>query len=78
MLVAVLSDIHANLEALQAVLDDMKSHGAEGILGLGDYIGFNGNPAECLSLVQPHLLAAVQGNHEAALMDGVGMIVDKW
>ena len=69
MLVAVLSDIHANLEALQAVLDDMKSHGAEGILGLGDYIGFNGNPAECLSLVQPHLLAAVQGNHEAALMD---------
>lgn len=69
MLVAVLSDIHANLEALQAVLDDMKSHGAEGILGLGDYIGFNGNPAECLSMVQPHLLAAVQGNHEAALID---------
>ena len=69
MLVAVLSDIHANLEALQAVLDDMKSHGAEGILGLGDYIGFNGNPSECLSLVQPHLLAAVQGNHEAALVD---------
>ena len=51
MLVAVLSDIHANLEALQAVLDDMKSHGAEGILGLGDYIGFNGNPSECLALV---------------------------
>ena len=50
MLVAVLSDIHANLEALQAVLDDMESHGAEGILGLGDYIGFNGNPSECLSL----------------------------
>lgn len=69
MLVAVLSDIHANLEALQAVLDDMESHGAEGILGLGDYIGFNGNPAECLSLVRPRLLAAVQGNHEAALMD---------
>ena len=69
MLVAVLSDIHANLEALQAVLDDMTSHGAEGILGLGDYIGFNGNPAECLSMVQPHLLAAVQGNHEAALVD---------
>ena len=42
MLVAVLSDIHANLEALQAVLDDMDAHGAEGILGLGDYIGFNG------------------------------------
>ncbi len=69
MLVAVLSDIHANLEALQAVLDDMDAHGAEGILGLGDYIGFNGNPAECLALVRPRLLAAVQGNHEAALVD---------
>lgn len=69
MLVAVLSDIHANLEALQAVLDDMDAHGAAGILGLGDYIGFNGNPAECLALVRPRLLAAVQGNHEAALVD---------
>ena len=76
MLVAVLSDIHANLEALQAVLDDMDAHGAEGILGLGDYIGFNGNPAECLALVRPRLLAAVQGNlPDGMLMDSEKRIV---
>lgn len=69
MIVALLSDIHANLEALQAVLADMKSRGAEKALGLGDYIGFNGNPSECVNLVRPYLLAAVRGNHEAALLD---------
>ncbi len=69
MIVALLSDVHANLEALQAVLADMKEHGVQGALGLGDYIGFNGNPSECVNLVRPHLLAAVRGNHEAALLD---------
>lgn len=69
MIVAVLSDIHANLEALQAVVGDMRAHSAEGALGLGDYIGFNGNPSECLRLVRPLLLAAVRGNHEAALLN---------
>ena len=69
MIIALLSDVHANLEALQAVLADMKERGAQGALGLGDYIGFNGNPSECVNLVRPHLLAAVRGNHEAALLD---------
>lgn len=69
MVVALLSDIHANLEALQAVLADMSRRGVDGVLGLGDYIGFNGNPAECLNLVRPHLLTAVRGNHEEALLD---------
>lgn len=69
MVVALLSDIHANLEALQAVLADMDSRRVDGIIGLGDYIGFNGNPSECLSLVRPRLLAAVRGNHEDALLN---------
>lgn len=69
MLAAILADVHANLEALQAVLEDMEVHGASGIIGLGDYIGFNGNPAECLALLRPKFLAAVRGNHEAALLD---------
>lgn len=69
MIVALLSDIHANLEALQAVLADMEQRGVKQAVGLGDYIGFNGNPAECLSLVQPLLTAAVRGNHEEALYD---------
>ena len=64
---AVLSDIHANLEALQAVLADMCAHGVDEAVSLGDIVGFNGNPSECLELVRPHLAAAVRGNHEAAM-----------
>lgn len=64
---AVLSDIHANLEALRAVLADMREHGARQVLALGDFVGFCGNPAECVDTVRPLLTAAVGGNHEAAL-----------
>ena len=66
---AVLSDIHANLEALQAVLNDMHAHGAQEAVSLGDIVGFNGNPAECVELVRPLLAAAVCGNHEAAMFN---------
>ena len=67
MRLAVVSDIHANLEALQAVLQDAEARGAEGYVGLGDFIGFNGDPADCVRLVRPRLLLAVRGNHEQAL-----------
>lgn len=66
---AVLSDIHANLEALRAVLADMRALGVDEAVGLGDIVGFNGNPAECVELVRPHLAAAVRGNHEAAMFN---------
>ena len=66
---AVLSDIHANLEALQAVLADMQAHGVQEAVSLGDIVGFNGNPAECVELVRPLLAAAVCGNHEAAMFN---------
>ena len=66
---AVLSDIHANLEALQAVLADMRARSVDEAVSLGDIVGFNGNPAECVELVRPLLAAAVRGNHEAAMFD---------
>ena len=66
---AVLSDIHAYLEALQAVLADMRAHGVDEVVSLGDIVGCNGNPAECVELVRPHLAAAVRGNHEAAMFN---------
>lgn len=69
VILALLSDVHANLEALEAVLEDAESHGAERYLCLGDMIGFNGDPEACLELLQPRLQAAVQGNHEAALLN---------
>lgn len=67
MLLAILSDIHANLEALRAVLADARARGAARFLSLGDHIGFNGDPSACLDELMPLLHAAVQGNHEAAI-----------
>lgn len=67
MKVAILSDIHANLEALQAVLADAAQLQATHYAGLGDVIGFNGDPAACVELAMPLFNVAVRGNHEEAL-----------
>ena len=68
MKVAILSDIHANLEALQAVLADAAQQQVTHYVGLGDVIGFNGDPAACVELAMPLFNAAVRGNHEQALL----------
>ncbi|MBE6417584.1 MAG: metallophosphoesterase family protein [Akkermansiaceae bacterium] len=68
MRVAVLSDIHANAEALEAVLADARAHAAEHYLCLGDIIGFNGDPEACVSAVAASFDAVVRGNHEQALL----------
>ena len=44
---AILADIHANLEALQAVLQDMKQQGCTHAVCLGDLVGYNASPKEC-------------------------------
>jgi len=49
-MIAILSDIHGNLEALQAVLADAARHGVEAIYCLGDTVGYGPNPRECLDL----------------------------
>ncbi len=67
MRIAILSDVHANLEALQAVLDDARQRQATHFLSLGDTIGFNGDPASCVEQLFPLLSQAVRGNHEEAL-----------
>ena len=68
MRVAILSDIHANIEALEAVLADARAYSAEHYLCLGDTIGFNGDPAACVSLAMQLFDAGVRGNHEQALL----------
>src|SRR5215212_8634937 len=49
---AIISDIHANLEALQAVLEDVARQQVERIVCLGDIVGYHANPAECLAVVR--------------------------
>jgi predicted phosphodiesterase len=74
MLFAVFGDIHANLEALQAVLADAEAHGATHYVCLGDVVGYNANPHECVEVVRNLNCPVVKGNHDeqASLTDELG------
>ena len=65
---AVISDIHGNLEALEAVLRDVPD-GVEKIHCLGDVIGYGANPNECCDLVRSHEMPTISGNHDLAVAD---------
>ncbi len=67
MIFGLISDIHGNLPALQAVIKDMESNGAERIICLGDVVGYGPFPGQCLDLVQ-RCGAVLMGNHEEALL----------
>jgi diadenosine tetraphosphatase ApaH/serine/threonine PP2A family protein phosphatase len=67
MLRAVVSDVHSNLEALEAVLADVDRSGAAELLCLGDFVGYGASPNECLDRLRPRLAAAVLGNHDVAV-----------
>lgn len=62
---AVLSDIHANLEALNSVLEDARARGVKRFICLGDIVGYNANPSECLDIIRELGCPVVMGNHDA-------------
>src|SRR6476469_8924784 len=64
---AIISDIHGNLEALQAVLADIKSQGITEVYCLGDIVGYGPNPRECIDLVMECKLILL-GNHDQGAM----------
>ncbi len=66
---AVISDIHANLAALEAVLADIESVGAERIICLGDIVGYGPEPKQTLSLVRRRCNIVVKGNHDQAAIE---------
>ena len=65
--IALLSDIHANLPAFEAVLSDVRASGAEQIVFLGDIVGYGASPAECVALVRKLGGACVMGNHDVEI-----------
>jgi diadenosine tetraphosphatase ApaH/serine/threonine PP2A family protein phosphatase len=65
MRTAVISDIHANLEALTAVLESIRSFKADETVCLGDIVGYNANPNEVIDLLREGKIACVLGNHDA-------------
>lgn len=66
---AIFGDIHANWEALEAVLADASAQGCTEHVCLGDVVGYNANPRECLQKIREMGCPLVKGNHdeEAAL-----------
>lgn len=64
---AIISDIHSNLEAIQAVLADIAKHSVEEIICLGDVVGYGPNPRECVDLVMDCRIV-ILGNHDQGAM----------
>ena len=61
---AILGDIHGNLEALEAVLNDATGRDVSSYVSVGDIVGYNANPGECLERVRGLGCMAVRGNHD--------------
>ena len=67
MRIGILSDIHANREALEATLSDMSSAGVERVVCLGDVVGYNTDPSPCIRLLREAGAVCVAGNHDRAV-----------
>lgn len=67
--IAVLSDVHGNLEALRAVLADISAQGAARMLNLGDMVGYGPEPDACVRLLREVGVESILGNHEHGLVE---------
>ncbi len=72
---AIISDIHSNLEALQAVLADAQSQGVEEVYCLGDIVGYGPNPRECVDLAMQCKVCLLGNHDQGALFDPEGFNV---
>ncbi len=61
---AIIADIHANLEALNVVLEDIKAQECTHTACLGDVVGYGANPKECLDIIRGMNIPCVKGNHD--------------
>ncbi len=68
MKIAVISDIHGNLEALQEVLRDMDLSRPDAVICLGDNIGYGPDPEEVVRVIRKHEIPCVMGNHELGIV----------
>jgi diadenosine tetraphosphatase ApaH/serine/threonine PP2A family protein phosphatase len=69
MRTAIISDIHGNLEALDAVLASIGSERVDRIICLGDIVGYGADPGPCIERVRASSTITVLGNHDAAAVD---------
>jgi len=67
--IGIMSDIHGNLEALEAVLRAVQAEGIKYLVHLGDLVGYNASPRECVELLNCHQTISILGNHDLAIME---------
>jgi diadenosine tetraphosphatase ApaH/serine/threonine PP2A family protein phosphatase len=67
---AIISDIHANMQALEAVLLDARTLGVERFICLGDIVGYGAQPLDCIEIIREISSATIRGNHEEAVIHG--------
>jgi len=67
MITALISDIHANLEAFQAVLAELDRRRPDRVFCLGDVVGYGASPNECADIVRGVAKVTILGNHDAAV-----------
>lgn len=69
MKIAIISDIHANMEAFEQVSADIARSQVDDIISLGDHIGYGPQPEEVIKRIRRRKITALQGNHELALVE---------
>ena len=68
MRIAIISDIHGNLEAFEQVLADIEKYQVDDIISLGDHIGYGPDSERVIRRIRQNKLTAVKGNHELAVI----------
>lgn len=67
MSIAIISDVHGNRHALDAVLAEISARGCSEIWSLGDLVGYGADPDACVSLARRHATVSLAGNHDMAV-----------
>jgi predicted phosphodiesterase len=73
MRVAVVSDIHGNRHAFEAVLADVAKAGVDELWCLGDLVGYGADPDACVELAREHAAVCLAGNHDLAVTGGLSL-----
>ena len=66
MRIAVISDIHGNLEALKKAFEYIEKNDIDEVICLGDVVGYGPNPNECVELIKEKVTVCLLGNHDNA------------
>jgi diadenosine tetraphosphatase ApaH/serine/threonine PP2A family protein phosphatase len=70
---AIISDVHGNLAALEAVISSITSLGCDRVVCLGDIVGYGARPNECVGLLASEGIPCILGNHDAAAIGRLGV-----